>query len=344
MQSCGIPIESTDVIRLGHGSGGKLTEQLVEQVFIPRIGNATLNLLDDAALLRFGDSRLAFSTDSYVVKPLFFPGGDIGCLSVFGTVNDLSMRMAKPLYLSASFIIEEGFSIFELQKIINSFGDAANEANVQVVAADTKVVNRGAGDGIYINTTGIGLIEVLRPPSADGAKPGDSVIVSGDLGRHGIAVLCARESLDLKTDLKSDCASLNDLVFSLTRFDSSVHSMRDLTRGGLSSALNEIAQASGVGIEINDAQMVIHPAVKGACELLGLDPLYVACEGRFVCIVDSSIAEQVVDTLKNSQLGSHAAIIGHITSEHQGRVVTRTSIGGRRIVDKLSGDQLPRIC
>lgn len=344
MQSCGIPIESTDVIRLGHGSGGRLTEQLVEQVFIPRIGNPILNSLDDAALLQFNNSRLAFSTDSYVVKPLFFPGGDIGSLSVHGTINDLSMRMAKPLYLSAAFIIEEGFSITNLEKIVDSFGAAAKQANVQVVAADTKVVNRGAGDGVYINTTGIGIIDMLDPPSANRAKPGDCVIVSGDLGRHGIAVLCAREGLDLETELKSDSASLSELVLNLTRFESSIHCMRDLTRGGLSSALNEIAHASDIGIEINDSQIIINPTVKGACELLGLDPLYVACEGRFVCIVDSSIADQVVETLKENELGSDAAIVGNVTSEHPGRVVTRTAIGGRRIVDKLAGDQLPRIC
>ncbi|MDZ4837158.1 MAG: hydrogenase expression/formation protein HypE [Candidatus Melainabacteria bacterium] len=344
MQSCGIPIESTDVIRLGHGSGGKLTEQLVEQIFIPRIGNPILNALDDAALLQIGGSKLAFSTDSYVVKPLFFPGGDIGSLSVHGTINDLSMRMAEPLYLSAAFIIEEGFSIAELEKIVDSFAVAAREANVQVVAADTKVVNRGAGDGVYINTTGIGIIKVINPPSANKAKPGDSVIVSGDLGRHGISVLCLREGLDLETELQSDCASLNNLVLSLTPFENSLHCMRDLTRGGLSSALNEIAHASNVGIIINDSQIAINPAVKGACELLGLDPLYVACEGRFVCIVDSTIADRVVEALRINKLGCDAAIIGSVTTEHPGRVVSKTSIGGRRIVDKLSGDQLPRIC
>lgn len=344
MQSCGIPIDSTDVIRLGHGSGGRLTEQLIEQVFIPSIGNPILNSLDDAALLQFNHSRLAFSTDSYVVKPLFFPGGDIGSLSVHGTINDLSMRMAKPLYLSAAFIIEEGFSITTLQKIVESFGAAAKEANVQVAAADTKVVNRGAGDGVYINTTGIGIIDVVAPPSANRAQPGDCVIVSGDLGRHGIAVLCAREGLDLETELESDCANLCELVQNLTQFESSIHCLRDLTRGGLSSALNEIAHASSIGIEINDSQIAINPTVKGACELLGLDPLYVACEGRFVCIVSAGIANEVVATLKRSELGTNAAIIGTVTSNHPGRVVTRTAVGGRRIVDKLAGDQLPRIC
>jgi hydrogenase expression/formation protein HypE len=344
MQSCGIPVESTEVIRLGHGSGGKLTEQLIDRVFLPRIGNPTLNALDDAALLEIGTTRLAFSTDSYVVKPIFFPGGNVGSLSVHGTINDLSMRMAMPLYISAAFIIEEGFSILELERVVESFSIAAREAGVQVVAADTKVVNRGAGDGVFINTTGIGIVTSAQPPSANGAKPGDRVIISGDLGRHGIAVLCAREGLELETDLQSDCASLNKLVARLNQFQNSVHCMRDLTRGGLSSALNEIAKASKVGIEINDSQIQLNPAVKSACELLGLDPLYVACEGRFVCIVQSDSAEDVVASLKEDVLGSGATIIGSITAEHPGRVVSRTAIGGRRIVDKLSGDQLPRIC
>lgn len=344
MQSCGIPFEPASLIRLGHGSGGKLTEQLVEQIFIPWIGNPILNALDDAASLQMGNLKLAFSTDSYVVKPLFFPGGDIGSLSVHGTVNDLSMKMAKPLYLSAAFIIEEGFPIAELQTIVKSFADAAREACVQIAAADTKVVNRGSGDGVFINTTGIGIIEMNNPPAASRAKPGDSIIVSGDLGRHGIAVLCAREGLELETDLKSDSALLSEVVQSLTSFGDSIHCMRDLTRGGLSSALNEIAQASNVGIEIVDSQIAINQSVKGACELLGLDPLYVACEGRFVCITDASIANDVVETLKRSNLCSSASVVGRICSEHPGRVVTKTAIGGRRIVDKLSGDQLPRIC
>ncbi len=344
MQSCGIPVESTEVIRLGHGSGGKLTEQLIDRVFLPRIGNPTLNALDDAALLEIGNTRLAFSTDSYVVKPIFFPGGNVGSLSVHGTINDLCMRMARPLYISAAFIIEEGFSILELERVVESFSIAAREAGVQVVAADTKVVNRGAGDGIFINTTGIGIVTTAQSPSANGAKPGDRVIISGDIGRHGIAVLCAREGLELETELQSDCASLNQLVSRLKQFQNSVHCMRDLTRGGLSSALNEIAKASKVGIEINDSQIQLNPAVKSACELLGLDPLYVACEGRFVCIVQSDSAEDVLASLREDELGSGATIIGSITAEHPGRVVSKTSIGGRRIVDKLSGDQLPRIC
>ena len=344
MQSCGMPMESSEVIRLGHGSGGKLTERLIEKVFIPRIGNPILNALDDAALLEIGNSKLAFSTDSYVVKPLFFPGGNIGSLAVHGTVNDLSMRMARPMYLSAAFIIEEGFQIASLEKIVDSFSMAAKEANVQIVAADTKVVNRGAGDGVYINTTGIGIIDTLSCPSVINAKPDDIVILSGDIGRHGIAVLCAREGLDLETELLSDAASLHNIVSSLSHFEQSIHCMRDLTRGGLSSALNEIAQASGVGIEIDDSLIAIHPSVKGACELLGLDPLYVACEGRFACVVEPRIAEQVIEALKKNELGQNAAIVGTVNATHPGRVVTKTSIGGRRIVDKLSGDQLPRIC
>ena len=344
MQSCGIAIESTEVIRLGHGSGGKLTEQLVERIFLPKLGNPILNELDDAAALQFGKTRLAISTDSYVVNPLFFPGGDIGSLSVHGTVNDLSMKLARPLYLSVSFIIEEGYSMIELDRIVDSFSRAAKEAEVQVVAADTKVVNRGAGDGVYVNTTGIGIIEVKHSPSANKAKPGDVIVVSGDLGCHGIAILCARDELELETDLKSDSASLHRLALKLSQFGPAIHCMRDLTRGGLSSALNEIAHASGIGMEINDADVPINASVRGACELLGLDPLYVACEGRFVCIVAPEAAEAVLDALKHDELGRDSQIIGRVTSDHPGRVVTRTSIGGRRIVDKLSGDQLPRIC
>ncbi len=344
MQSCGIAIESSGVIRLGHGSGGKLTEQLVENVFLPKIGNSILNELDDAASLKIGDANIAFSTDSYVVKPLFFPGGNIGSLAVHGTVNDLSMRLARPLYLSVSFIIEEGFLIGELSRIVESFSQAAKESQVEVAAADTKVVNRGAGDGVYINTTGIGIIETRHPPAVRKARPGDMIIISSDLGRHGIAILCAREELELETDLLSDSASLSVLALRLARFGPALHCMRDLTRGGLSSALNEIAHASKVGIEINDSQVPIHPSVRGACELLGLDPLYVACEGRFICIVEADCADEVVENLKLDPLGQESAIIGRVTEDHPGRVVSRTAIGGRRIVDKLSGDQLPRIC
>lgn len=344
MQSCGIAIESTEVIRLGHGSGGKLTEQLIETVFLPRLGNPILNELDDAAALLIGNSKLAFTTDSYVVKPLFFPGGDIGSLSVHGTVNDLAMRLARPKYLAASFIIEEGYSMTELAKIVESFGRSASESDAQVVAADTKVVNRGAGDGVYINTTGIGIIEASDPPCASRAKPGDSIIVSGDLGRHGMAILCAREGLELETNLVSDSAALVELALSLLPFGASIHCMRDLTRGGLSSALNEIARSSKVGMQIDEARVPLHPCVKGACELLGLDPLYVACEGRFATIVETEAAEAVLAKIKNHELGKQAQIIGKVTDEHPGRVVTLTSIGGKRIVDKLSGDQLPRIC
>ncbi len=340
MQSCGMPMESSEVIRLGHGSGGKLTERLIEKVFIPRIGNPILNALDDAALNR------EFQTGIFngLIRSKALSGGNIGSLAVHGTVNDLAMRMARPLYLSAAFIIEEGFQIACLEKIVDSFSIAAKEANVQIVAADTKVVNRGAGDGVYINTTGIGIIDTLSCPSVINAKPDDIVILSGDIGRHGIAVLCAREGLDLETELLSDAASLHNIVSSLSHFEQSIHCMRDLTRGGLSSALNEIAQASGVGIEIDDSLIAIHPSVKGACELLGLDPLYVACEGRFACVVEPRIAEQVIEALKKNELGQNAAIVGTVNATHPGRVVTKTSIGGRRIVDKLSGDQLPRIC
>jgi hydrogenase expression/formation protein HypE len=344
MQSCGMPTQSSEIIRLGHGSGGKLSEQLIEKIFLPRIGNDVLNQLDDAALVQLNGTKLAFTTDSYVVKPLFFPGGNIGSLSVHGTVNDLCMRFAHPRYLSVSFILEEGFAICDLERIIDSFALAAAESNVKVLAADTKVVNRGAGDGIYINTTGIGTVETDSAPSCNRATPGDAVIVSGDLGRHGMAIMCTREGLELETDLESDSASLVDLVARLHPFTYAINCMRDLTRGGLSSALNEIAHASNVGIELEDSSIPLHPAVRGACELLGLDPLYVACEGRFVTVVNRSDANRVVEELQKHDSGKDARIVGSITEDHKGRVVSTTSVGGKRIVDKLAGDQLPRIC
>jgi len=344
MQSCGVPLQSAGVIRLGHGSGGKLTEQLIERIFLPRFGNPILNQLDDAAVFSLGDSRLAFTTDSYVVNPLFFPGGDIGSLSVHGTVNDLSMKLARPLYLSVSFIIEEGFSLQHLEQIVESLNGAAAKVPIQIVAGDTKVVNRGAGDGIFINTTGIGIIQAEFIPSASKAHPGDIVIVSGDIGRHGVAIMCARDGLELETSLESDSATLHEVTSALAPISESLHCLRDLTRGGLSSALNEIANSSNVGIDIDEQSIPIHSSVRGVCELLGLDPLYVACEGRFVSIVDAERADLVLELLKQHDVSSKSVVIGSVTAEHPGRVVAKTAIGGRRIVDKLTGDQLPRIC
>jgi hydrogenase expression/formation protein HypE len=344
MKSCGVPFQPDDVIRLGHGSGGRLSEQLIERIFLPHLGNPILNALEDAAELENDGNRMAVSTDSFVVKPLFFPGGDIGSLSVHGTVNDLAMRLARPKFLTAAFIIEEGFLIKDLEIIVKSFAQACKQAQLTTVAADTKVVNKGAGDGVYINTTGIGSIVVQSPPAVSKARPGDAIILSGDIGRHGISVMCARENLEIESGLLSDSACLTFAALDLASYAPAIHVMRDVTRGGLASVLCEIATASKVGIEINDSDIPICPQVRGACELLGLDPLYVACEGRFVCIVEPDIADQVMDTLRKHEPSADAVLIGRVTDTEKHKVVSRTSIGGRRLIDKLAGDQLPRIC
>lgn len=344
MKSCGIPFQPEDVIRLGHGSGGRLSEQLIERIFLPHLGNKILNDLEDAAVVENDSNRLAVSTDSFVVKPIFFPGGDIGSLAVHGTVNDLAMRLAKPKFLTASFIIEEGFLIKDLDTIVESFAKACRQAQVLTIAADTKVVNKGAGDCVYINTTGIGSILVEIPPAVSRAQPGDVVIVSGDIGRHGIAVMCARENLEIESGLLSDSTCLTFAALDLAKYAPGIHVMRDVTRGGLASVLTEIAVASKVGIEIDDSAVPICPEVRGACELLGLDPLYVACEGRFICIVEPSIANEVVQTIKKHEPGRDAVVIGKVTETDNNKVISRTAIGGRRFIDKLTGDQLPRIC
>jgi len=344
MKSCGIPFQPEDVIRLGHGSGGRLSEQLIERIFLPHLGNKILNDLEDAAVVENDSNRVAVSTDSFVVKPIFFPGGDIGSLAVHGTVNDLAMRLARPKFLTASFIIEEGFLIKDLDTIVESFAKACRQAQVLTVAADTKVVNKGAGDCVYINTTGIGSILVETPPAVSRAQPGDVVIVSGDIGRHGIAVMCARENLEIESELLSDSTCLTFAALELAKYAPGIHVMRDVTRGGLASVLTEIAVASKVGIEIDDSAVPICSEVRGACELLGLDALYVACEGRFICIVEPSIANEVVQTIRKHEPGRDAVVIGKITETDNNKVISRTAIGGRRLIDKLTGDQLPRIC
>lgn len=342
MQTCGIKFESGDVIRLGHGSGGRLTERLVKDIFLPALGNPVLNELDDAAILNFGNAKLAVSIDSYVVKPLFFPGGDIGSLAVHGTMNDLAMRTARPLYLTASFILEEGFSLDCLAKVVASLQQAALSAGVDVVAADTKVVDRGAGDGVYINTCGLGIVTMENPPSGKSACPGDRIIINGDPGRHGIAILCQREELELEVDLESDSALLYPQVEQMIASGAPIHTMRDLTRGGLSSALNEIATACHVGIDLDESLIPLHPSVKAACELLGLDPLYVACEGRFITIAPEESIARLLEAGRACQ--KDYRVIGTVVDQHKTQVVIKSQIGGRRVLDKLSGDQLPRIC
>ncbi|MBI3484577.1 MAG: hydrogenase expression/formation protein HypE [Acidobacteria bacterium] len=333
-----------DTILLGHGSGGKLSAELLRDIFLPAFRNPALERLDDQAIVSINGQRLAFTTDSFVVKPLFFPGGDIGSLAVHGTVNDLAMGGAQPLFLSAAFIIEEGFSIEQLRRIVASLQDAAAAAGVAVVTGDTKVVDKGSGDGLFVNTTGIGVVPDGVSLSSNQARPGDAVLLSGSVGDHGIAILAQREGLEFESEIRSDSAPLHLLVAALLKATPAVRCMRDPTRGGLSSALNEIAARSGAGMELDEPTIPISEAVRGACELLGLDPLYVANEGKLVAIVAPEAAEKALAALRSHPLGREAQIIGRVTQSHAGLVVLRTVLGTTRIVDVLPGDQLPRIC
>jgi hydrogenase expression/formation protein HypE len=331
-------------LSLGHGGGGRLTAELIERVFLPACSNPLLAPLNDQAVFAIGDVRLAFTTDSFVVRPLFFPGGDIGQLAVHGTVNDLAMAGARPLYLSAAYVLEEGFPIDQLARIATSLGAAARAAGVSIVTGDTKVVERGHGDGVYINTSGVGIIEHDLQISADAARPGDAVIVSGPLGDHGTAVMARREGLELDCPVQSDSAALHELVAVMLKASGQIHCLRDPTRGGLATTLCEIATSSEVGIVIDETAIPVRPAVRGLCELLGLDPLYVACEGRLVAIVAAADAAQVLAAMTAHPQGVDAKLIGHVVAEHATTVVMRTCVGGTRIVDLLSGEQLPRIC
>ena len=343
--SCPLPHSASSVIRLGHGSGGSMSSNLIESVFMPRLGNEVLQCLDDAAQVDLQSGSLAITTDSYVVSPIFFPGGDIGSLSVHGTINDLAMRGARPLCITAAFILEEGLQIEELSRVLDSMAAAARQAAISVVAADTKVVGKGAADKIFITTTGIGLIEHQPAPAANRAREGDCIIVSGDIGRHGMAIMSRREGIDLETDILSDSAALHKIVQAvMDKYAESVHCMRDVTRGGLASVLNEIAEASRVGIEINESEIPAHQQVSAVCELLGLDPLYVACEGRFVLIAEARVAEELLTIMKGFPDSQDCRIIGKVINAPGPRVVLRSKIGGNRILSKLSGEQLPRIC
>jgi hydrogenase expression/formation protein HypE len=342
--ACPTPLPAKDTILLGHGSGGKLSAELVREVFLPALHNAILDRLDDQGIFAVGNQRLAMTTDSFVVKPLFFPGGDIGSLAVHGTVNDLAMGGAKPLYLSVAFIIEEGFAIEELQCIVKSLHRAAEDAGVQVITGDTKVVERGKGDGVFINTTGIGIVPQGLELSANRARPGDKVLLSGSIGEHGITILAQREGLEFETTIQSDSAALHTLVAEMLAASNGIRCMRDPTRGGVSSALNEIADQSKVGIELEERMIPVREEVRGACELLGLDPLYVANEGKLIAIVAPEAAGEVLRTMRGNPLGSSAQIIGTVTKDSQHLVTMRTSLGTTRIVDMLAGDQLPRIC
>jgi hydrogenase expression/formation protein HypE len=342
--SCPTPLPAKDTILLGHGSGGKLSAELIRDIFLPAFQNPALARLDDQAIVNVNGQRLAITTDSFVVKPLFFPGGDIGSLAVHGTVNDLAMGGAMPLFLSAAFIIEEGFPMDELRRVVNSLQRAAEDAGVHVVTGDTKVVEKGKGDGLFINTTGIGLVPRAVDLSADRARPGDKVLLSGSIGDHGIAILAQREGLEFETEIQSDSAPLHTLVAEMLGASCEIRCMRDPTRGGVSSTLNEIAERSQVGIELEESSVPIREQVRGACELLGLDPLYVANEGKLIAIVAPEAAEDVLHAMKHHPLGLEARVIGTVKKENPGMVIMRTQFGTTRIVDMLAGDQLPRIC
>jgi hydrogenase expression/formation protein HypE len=333
----------TDRILLAHGSGGQLMHDLITKSFVSTLSNPILEKLDDSAVFDL-NGRLAFTTDSYVVSPIFFPGGDIGKLAVCGTVNDLSMTGARPLYLSLSFIIEEGLLMADLEKIVNSISQAATEAGVKIVTGDTKVVNKGNADRLFINTSGVGVVPRGIDISGANARPGDRVIVSGTLGDHGMAVLSQREGIRFQVPVPSDCAPLNKMVAEMLATGAEIHCLRDPTRGGLATTLNEFAQQSRVGIRIDELSLPVNPAVLGACELLGFDPLYVANEGKLVAVVAPDNADRVLAAIRKNQYGQKAVVIGEVVKEYPGRVVLKTRLGASRIVDVLVGELLPRIC
>jgi hydrogenase expression/formation protein HypE len=347
---CPLPIFDHPQIVLGHGGGGKLSSELIEKVFVSRFANPTLERMNDSALLEIGGARLAFTTDSFVVTPIFFRGGDIGSLAVNGTVNDLAMAGAKPLYLSAAFILEEGLPCGDLIRIVDSMQAAASLAGVQLVTGDTKVVNRGKGDQVFITTTGIGQVPDDVQLSADRTQPGDRILLSGYIGDHGITILSQRENLEFEGDLRSDCIALNELVDAIldeagtANSPAAVRVLRDPTRGGIASSLNEIANRARVGMMLHEDEIPVRETVRGACEMLGLDPLYVANEGKLLAIVSADAAPGVLARMQSHPLGRDSRMIGQILEGPEGMVLMKTSIGGTRVVDTLFGEQLPRIC
>ena len=342
--SCPAPIFRHDRVLLGHGSGGQLSADLVQQLILPAFSNDTLAGLEDQAIVSLDTPRIAFTTDAFVVRPLFFPGGDIGKLAVHGTVNDLAVGGARPIFMSAALILEEGLLMSDLERILESMSQACREADVVLVTGDTKVVDRGKGDQIFITTSGIGLVPTELELSIHSARPGDKVVVSGTIGDHGIAIMSVREGIEFETALESDTAPLYDLTQAVLSAGPNTRCMRDPTRGGLSSTLNELAAASGVGVTLEESALPIRHEVRGACEMLGLDPLYVASEGKLVAVVPELEAERVVDAMRAHPLGRNATLIGDVVHEHPGRVVLKSGIGGERIVRMLAGEQLPRIC
>ena len=343
--SCPLPLRDYPTIVMGHGGGGKLGNELVEHLFVPAFRNPALEDLGDAAIFELGAGRLAMSTDSFVVQPLFFPGGSIGALAVNGTVNDLAVSGAEPKFLSASFILEEGFPLAQLAAVVNAMAEAAGKAGVRIVTGDTKVVERGHGDGCYINTAGVGLIRQGISVGPNRAQVGDVVLVSGTIGDHGMAIMSVREGLEFESQIRSDCAALNGMIADvLDSVGMSVHAMRDPTRGGLASTMNEIATASNIGIEIDEAKVPVRSEVQSACELLGLDPVYVANEGKAVFFVAAEAADRALELLRAHPLGHDAARIGVVTSQHPRMLVARTAMGANRVIATQIGEQLPRIC
>jgi hydrogenase expression/formation protein HypE len=342
--ACPAPLATPDRIVLGHGSGGRLTADLIDGCFLPAFRNPVLERLDDGAVLPVGGSRVAFTTDAYVVTPLFFPGGDIGDLAVNGTVNDVAMAGARPLWMSAAFILEEGFPLSDLRRIVASMRAAASAAGVLLVTGDTKVVERGKADGCYVTTTGLGVLVHEGEISADRARPGDRVVLSGPIADHGVAIMAARADLELDTTIASDTAPLHAVVLDLLAAGVAVHCLRDPTRGGVATALADIARRSRAGMVVREGAIPVREPVRGVCELLGLDPLYVANEGKLLAIVGPDDAERAVACMRRHPVGREACVVGEVVADEEALVVVETTVGGRRIADMLPGEQLPRIC
>jgi len=343
--SCPLPLRDYPTIVMGHGGGGKLSSELIEHLFLPAFRNDALANLGDASVVPVEGQRLAISTDSFVVQPLFFPGGSIGDLAVNGTVNDLAVSGARPLYLTVGLILEEGFPIASLARIVDDMAKAARAAGVQIITGDTKVVEKGHGDGCYVNTAGVGLVTLASEMGPALAKPGDAILVSGSIGDHGMAIMSVREGLEFETTIRSDTAALNGLIEQiLSAGGGSVHAMRDPTRGGVASSLNEIGAASKVGMVLEERKLPVRPEVRSACELLGLDPVYVANEGKVLVIVAEDRASAVLDAMRSHPLGGESVNIGRVTDQHPGILVAKTTIGASRVIPMQIGEQLPRIC
>jgi hydrogenase expression/formation protein HypE len=342
--SCPIPISQYPLVLMAHGGGGKLMHQLIGKMFLAAFTNPLLEMQHDSTVVEWTGKKLAFTTDSYVVRPIFFPGGDIGSMAVHGTVNDLAMSGARPLYLSSAFILEEGLPMETLWRVVCSMRDAAQRGGVQIITGDTKVVDKGKGDGLFINTAGIGVIEHSQTIAPQNVRPGDGVLVSGDLGRHGMAIMAVREGLEFESQIESDSAPVAGLVMQLLKAGIEIHCLRDLTRGGLASALNEIAEAAGVKIAVEEKSVPVREDVHAACEMLGLDPLHVACEGRFAAFIAAKDVERALQIMRGHAVGAASAMIGQVTESSTPLVTLKSAIGVDRILDMPSGEQLPRIC